>query len=70
LYFCKVQFTTGCGAEKKDKVRNLEQLYENEKYRIEITSAHHFNSLFFILMFLSKNVTALADELHEILVRY
>jgi hypothetical protein len=37
LYFCKVQFTTGCGAEKKkDKVRNLEQLYENEKYRIEI----------------------------------
>jgi hypothetical protein len=24
------------GRKKKDKVRNLEQLYENEKYRIEI----------------------------------
>jgi hypothetical protein len=24
------------GQKKKDKVRNLEQLYENEKYRIEI----------------------------------
>jgi hypothetical protein len=31
-------------------------------YVSTITSAHHFNSLSFILMFFSKNVTALADE--------
>jgi len=31
-------------------------------YVSTITSAHYFNSLFFILMFLSKNVTALVDE--------
>ena len=31
-------------------------------YVSTITSAHYFSSLFFILMFLSKNVTALVDE--------
>ena len=36
-------------------------------YVSTITSAHYFNSLFFILMFLSKNVTALVvkEELIE-----
>ena len=29
----------------------------------EHTSAHYFNLLFFILMFLLKNVTALVDEI-------
>ena len=31
-------------------------------YVITIISAHYFNLLFFILMFLSENVTALVDE--------
>ena len=31
-------------------------------YMSKITSAHYFNSLFFILMFLFENVTALEDE--------
>ena len=37
-------------------------------YMSTITSAHYFNSLFFILMFLSKNVTAwwMKEELIEI----
>ena len=31
-------------------------------YVTTIISAHYFNSLFFILMFLFENVTALEDE--------
>ena len=36
--------------------------WRHSMYVSTITSAHYFNSLFFILMFLSKNVTALVDE--------